>query len=322
MCFFERRPSGGHLNWWWIEDLTWTPSTIPASLFRVISVKTVAMNDDTYLFFFQCEGWLHSTCTHKDKRLWTASKAVSVSLSKSHWQTWSVVHTVGAWKRDLFAHGRKGSLVWQDYHAELLACFAVTASSCALREACPKSLFLQAVFLSWRCRAFMSSLGYQPPRWPWPCSCSQTCPELLTVRWGSGQARELLPPLYLCLSSEGSAGKLIKQQKLLFHVGELGKRSTKPGRAQAKLCSFLHNKPTLGPDSGWFCGAEVCGCTQEAHPTVWRNLFKFYQASKLNRIYLLARFFFFFAGLAIQSISSLTKLMEISVFEMLGDSSF
>lgn len=52
MCFFERRPSGGHLNRWWIEDLTWTPSTIPASLFQVISVKTVAMNDDTYLFFF------------------------------------------------------------------------------------------------------------------------------------------------------------------------------------------------------------------------------------------------------------------------------
>ena len=35
-----------------IEDLTRTPSTTPASLFYVIFVKTVAMNDDTYLFSF------------------------------------------------------------------------------------------------------------------------------------------------------------------------------------------------------------------------------------------------------------------------------
>lgn len=79
--------------------------------------------------FFPSEGWLLSTCTHVDKRHWTASKAMSVSLSKSHWQTWSVVCTDGTWNGDLLAHGRKQSLVWQDYHGELLACLAVTTSS-------------------------------------------------------------------------------------------------------------------------------------------------------------------------------------------------
>lgn len=192
-------------------------------------------------FSFQCEGWLRSTCTGTDKRCWTASKAMSVSLSKSHWQTWSIVRTDGTWKWDLFAHGRKGSLVWQDYHRELLAYLAVTASSHALQEAFPKSLFfLQAVFFSWRCAALVLC-----PLWNTSCLCSPgRAPGVSLSRSLQGGfhmrgewAGELLSLLYLCSCSEGSAGKLIRQQRLPFHVEELGKKSTK--RAGHRLWVLL-----------------------------------------------------------------------------------
>lgn len=206
MCFFETESSGGHFNRWWIEDLTWTPSTVPTSLFRVIFVKTAATDDD----FLQHEGWLHSARTYADKRRWTASKAQSVSLSESHWQTWSAVRTGGSCNRDLFVHGRKGSLVWQGYRWEVPDCLALTTSSQALQEACPKSLLLAS-------RVSLLEVHSLRVRVLWGAT------------WpggpGPGESPELsLSQPCLCSCFEGSTGKL------LFHLGELGKKSNKYGK--------------------------------------------------------------------------------------------
>lgn len=136
-----------------------------------------------YVFiFFPCEGWLHSACTHADKRSWTALKAVSVSLSKSLWQTWSSVGTDGTCKWDLFADGWKGSLVWPDFHRELLASLAVTHLHMPCKRLAQNLSFLQAVFPSWRHAAFVHRVLPGAPatsaalalllRAPWATCCA------------------------------------------------------------------------------------------------------------------------------------------------------
>lgn len=231
MCFFERKPSGEHFNWWQIEDLTWAPSTIPASLFHVIFVKTVAMNDDMYLFYFQSEGWLHSACTQADKRSWTASKALSVRLSKSHWQTWSPVCTDGTWKWDLFAHGGKGSLIWRDCCREQLACMAVTTSSHVSKGACTKyalNMYFffyfsphprQAMFLSWRCAGFMHrGLSGAPAAFAALCLCSSWATHCMGTSHEGWTGRKAAVTVYLCSCSGGPAGKPIERNRGHFSM--------------------------------------------------------------------------------------------------------
>lgn len=131
----------------------------------------------TFLFL-QHEGWLHSACTYTDKRSWMASKAKWVSLTKSRWQTWSVVCTGGRWEIYLFMgekeFGLTRLLLWG---AGLLGCGHIfTSLARGLR-----GIFLRGMFPSWRCMASERVyLGYQLSWWHWPSGS----PELSSVTAG------------------------------------------------------------------------------------------------------------------------------------------
>lgn len=229
-----------------------------------------------YVFiFFQCEGWLHSTCTHIDKRCWTASKAMSVSLPKSHWQTWSIVHTDGTWKWDLFARGRKGSLVWQDYYGELPAYLAVTASSHALQEACFTSpfFFLQAMFVSWRCAALVSCVLSGAPAAsaalalllgsPWAAHCEGASCGGWAGRW----ATVTVVPLLMLWRLPREANKAIEAT---FPCRRVREEEHKVNRAQA--VSPAHSSRISPPwdlNSGW-----ILWCVPVLRKPILHNLEK------------------------------------------------